>query len=89
MGYHIADAVDRVPKHYRILQSQDERTAETIGAVSNKGIQRLCRGLFERDVVTNLHYYLLQIIGSICYKLPIYRISGKCLIPYREDAEGV
>jgi hypothetical protein len=47
MGHHIADAVDRVLKHYRILQGKDKRTAETIGAVSNKGIQRICRGLFE------------------------------------------
>ena len=52
MGRYLADAVDRVPEHNRILQSQDQREAETIGAVSNKGIQRICRGLFERDVVT-------------------------------------
>lgn len=61
MGHHLADAVDWVPEHDCILQGKDKREAETIGAVSNKGIQRICRGLFERDVVTNLWQYLLQI----------------------------
>lgn len=61
MGHHLADAVDWVPEHDCILQSQDKREAETIGAVSDKGIQRICRGVFERDVVTNYRQYLLQI----------------------------
>ena len=52
MGRYLADAVDRVSQHNRILQSQDQREAETIGAIRSKGIQRICRGLFERDVVT-------------------------------------
>ena len=52
MGRYLADAVDRVPQHHRILQSQDQRTAETIGAICSKGIQCLCGGLFKRDVVT-------------------------------------
>lgn len=65
MGHHLADAIDRVPEHHRFLQGKDKRTAETIGAIRSKGIQRICRGVFERDVVTNLHYYFLLKIGSI------------------------
>ena len=61
MGRYLADAVDRVPQHNRILQSQDQREAETIGAIRSERIQCICCGLFERDVVTNLHYYLLQV----------------------------
>ncbi len=47
MGCYLADAVDRVLEHHRFLQSKDQREAETIGAIRNKGIQFLCRGLFE------------------------------------------
>lgn len=64
MGLYLADAVDRIPEHHRILQSQDQREAETIGAVRSERIQRICRGLFERDVVTNSDVNLLR------YNLP-------------------
>jgi hypothetical protein len=42
-------------------KAKTKETAETIRAVSNKGIQRICGGVFERDVVTNYRQYLLQI----------------------------
>ena len=66
MGRYLADAVDRVSQHNRILQSQDQREAETIGAIRSKGIQRICRGLFERDVVTNSRVNLLRVFTKSC-----------------------